>query len=38
VLTPAFRPKLIWEKAGNETRIAINFFMVTNFKFINSTS
>jgi hypothetical protein len=42
VLTPAFRPKLIWENAGNESRItntiAINFFMVTNFKFINSTS
>jgi hypothetical protein len=32
VLTPAFSPKLIWEKTGIETRttntIAINFFMV----------
>jgi hypothetical protein len=31
VLTPAFSPKLIWEKTGIETRttntIAINFFM-----------
>ena len=42
VLTPAFSPKLIWEKTGIETRttntIASNFFMFSAFKLIKSTS
>jgi hypothetical protein len=42
VLTPAFSPKLIWEKTGIEIRIintiAVNFFMVLAFKLIKSTS